>query len=170
LTEFVKQNDLSEGYDDERDTVVADIEALREETSGMDNVVFEGHLAHHLDADFVVVLRCRPDVLEERLVERGENEAKASENAESEALDIVLGETLERHDDDAVYELDTTGEDRTPDEVANEIVEAVENHRSRTGIVDWFDYIEPDTDIDTETSGREIEMDIDVNPNEEDNR
>ena len=48
--------------------------------------VIEGHLSHHLPVDAVIVLRCSPKVLEERLSARGYSEAKTSKNCEWELL------------------------------------------------------------------------------------
>jgi adenylate kinase len=105
-------------------------------------VVLESHLAHLLDVDRVVVLRCRPDVLESRLRERGERDAKARENAESEALDVVLTEAVETHGAERVYEIDTT--DVGAEAVAAEIEAAVAGERDPSaGTVDFTGYLQP---------------------------
>jgi adenylate kinase len=88
----------------------------------------------------VVVLRCRPDVLADRLRERGADEAKAIENAESEALDVILSEAVDRHGLDHVYEIDTT--DRTPADVAADIEAVIAGDREPSaGDVDFTDYL-----------------------------
>ena len=100
----------------------------------------ESHLAHHLEADRVAVLRCHPDELRGRLLERGEPEPKAAENAEAEALDVVLSEAVEAHGLDSVYEIDTT--DRTPDEVAADLEAVLAGDRDpAAGTVDFTDYL-----------------------------
>ncbi|MFC4552512.1 adenylate kinase family protein, partial [Halorussus sp. GCM10023401] len=105
-----------------------------------DGVLVESHLAHHLDADKVVVLRCRPDELERRLTDRGESEAKARENAESEALDVILSEAVDAHGVDRVYEVETT--DRSPEAVAEEIAAVLAGEREPSaGTVDYLDYL-----------------------------
>ena len=48
--------------------------------AAVDGIV-EGHLAHLLPCDRVVVLRCRPDILRERLAPRDYPEEKIAENA-----------------------------------------------------------------------------------------
>lgn len=58
-------------------------------------VLFEGHLSHLLPLDGAWVLRLDPDELRRRLQARGYPAAKVSENAEAEALDIILQEALE---------------------------------------------------------------------------
>jgi adenylate kinase len=111
-------------------------------------VVLESHLAHLLDADRVVVLRCRPDVLATRLRERDVPDPKVRENAESEALDVILTEAVERHGAERVYEIDTT--DCTPEAVAAEIERVVDGDREPSaGAVDFLAYLDSDRDLDS---------------------
>jgi adenylate kinase len=139
LNDAIREHDLWTERDADRDTLVTDLDGVREWLGDWDGLV-ESHLAHHLDADAVVVLRCRPDVLEARLRERGESEAKAKENAESEALDVILSEAVEFHGEESVYEIDTT--DRTPDEVAGEIRAVLNGEREPSaGTVNFIDYL-----------------------------
>lgn len=157
LNDLIREEDLTESVDDERESLVADIDAVRERLAGREDVVIDSHLAHHLPADRVVVLRCDPEVLEERLLNRGESAGKASENAgsaeppralarkarenaESEALDVILSEAVAEHGLDSVYEIDTTN--RTPEEVAREIERVVAGEREPSaGDVDFIDYL-----------------------------
>ena len=166
LNEAVTEEQLWTERDDERDSLVADVDALREwvdehvggageadedgagdasdngddDSNADEVVVLESHLAHLLDADRVVVLRCRPDVLESRLRERGESVEKAQENAESEALDVILSEAVGDHGTENVYEIDTT--DRSPEAVAAEIERVVTGDREPSaGGVDFIDYL-----------------------------
>ncbi|AFK19072.1 adenylate kinase [Haloferax mediterranei ATCC 33500] len=139
LNQLVKDEGLWSERDEDRDTLVVDLDAVRDHLGDWDGIV-DSHLAHHLDADRVVVLRCRPDILESRLLDRDEPEAKARENRESEALDVILGEAVEFHGEDAVYEIDTT--DRDPDAVADEIAAVVAGEREPSaGTVDFIDYL-----------------------------
>jgi adenylate kinase len=139
LNDVIREHDLWTERDADRDTLVTDLDGVREWLGDWEGIV-ESHLAHHLDADKVVVLRCRPDVLEERLRERGEPEAKATENAESEALDVVLSEAVDFHGEEKVYEIDTT--ERTPREVATEIQAVLDGERAPSaGTVDFLDYL-----------------------------
>ncbi|WP_246982309.1 adenylate kinase family protein [Halorientalis marina] len=140
LNDVIEREELTTGRDDERDSLVADLDAVQEWLGDRDGVLVESHLAHHLDADRVVVLRCHPDQLEARLGERGESEASAKENAESEALDVILSEAVERHGLDSVYEIETT--DRSPDAVAAEIERVVDGDREPSaGEVSYVEYL-----------------------------
>jgi len=139
LNDLIREAGLWSDRDDDRDSLVADLDAVREAIGDWSGVA-ESHLAHHLDADRVVVLRCRPAVLEARLRERGADEAKATENAESEALDVILSEAVERHGLDHVYEIDTT--DRTPADVAADIEAVIAGDREPSaGDVDFTGYL-----------------------------
>jgi adenylate kinase len=140
LNEVIKREGLTTGHDEERDTLVADVGALDEWLADREDVLFESHLAHQFDADRVVVLRCRPDKLETRLTDRGESERTASENAESEALDLILSETVNRHGEESVYEIDTT--DRSPEAVAGDIEAVLAGEREPSaGTVSFVEYL-----------------------------
>ncbi|WP_251330102.1 adenylate kinase family protein [Haloplanus pelagicus] len=139
LNDLIREAGLWTERDADRDSLVADLDAVREAVGDWSGVA-ESHLAHHLDADRVVVLRCRPDVLEARLRDRGASEAKAAENAESEALDVILSEAVDRHGADRVFEIDTT--DRTPAAVAADIEAVIAGNREPSaGDVDFLEYL-----------------------------
>lgn len=135
LNDRIKEHGLHTGEDEERGSLVADIEAI-EEHLGEWSGLLDSHLAHQFDADAVIVLRCGPAELEERLTSRGEAEAKAAENAESEALDIVLSEAVRRHGEENVYEIDTTG--RSVEAVTEDVIAVLRGEREpAAGTVDF---------------------------------
>lgn len=75
-----------------------------------EDCIIEGHLAHLLGIDgVVVVLRTHPKELKRRLKEKGFSKKKLEENLEAEALDVCLIESVERYE--GVYEIDTTGKE-----------------------------------------------------------
>ncbi|QLH78568.1 AAA family ATPase [Halosimplex rubrum] len=140
LNDVIHEEEFVVEHDDERDSAVADIEAVADYLDGRDDVLFESHLAHHFDADRVVVLRTHPEELERRLTDRGEPAAKAEENAESEALDVILTEAVERHGEGSVYEVDATEMD--PEAVAGAIEAVVAGERDpQAGTVSFLDYL-----------------------------
>ena len=96
------------GEDEKRDVQIVDVDRWVAEFKPVDGFV-EGHFAHLLPCDRVVVLRCRPDELKARLKQRKYRAAKIRENAEAEALDSCLIETVEEHNPSHIFELDTTG-------------------------------------------------------------
>ncbi|MHC3439056.1 adenylate kinase family protein [Natrialbaceae archaeon A-gly3] len=142
VNEAIEPEKLYTDVDEKRgESKVVDLEALESWLADREDCVIESHLAHHVDADRVAVLRCHPATLEARLLERGESEAKASENAESEALDVILAEAVERHGLESVYEIDTT--DRTPEEVASELEAVIRGEREPSaGEVAFLSYLD----------------------------
>ncbi len=141
LNEVIEDEELYTEIDEDRGSVIVDLEAMAAWLEGRDDVVIESHLAHRFDADRVVVLRCHPDELERRLLERGENEAKAVENAESEALDVILAGAAEEHGLESVYEIDTT--DLEPAAVAAELEAVIRGDcEPSAGTVDFVEYLE----------------------------
>ncbi|SFR48542.1 adenylate kinase family protein [Halorubrum sodomense] len=140
LNDRIKSDDdLWSERDDDRDTLVADLDAVRADLGDWAGVL-DSHLAHRFDVDRVVVLRCHPETIESRLRERGESPETAAENAESEALDVILSEAVAEHGAENVYEVDAT--DCDPEAVADAIRAAVEGEREPSaGTVDFIDYI-----------------------------
>ncbi len=140
LGDVIEREGLVAERDETRGTDVVDVEELIAETRSMDEVVFESHLSHHLPVDRVVVLRCDPAELEARLRSRGEPTGTIEENAESEALDLILSEAVARHGRDAVYEIDTTELDL--DAVVAAVEAAIEGSMEpRAGTVDFTGYL-----------------------------
>lgn len=137
LNEYMRENDI--GEEDENGELEVDLEELREnqpEASEQD-LLIEGHLAHHLDLDYCIVLRTRPDVLRERLEERNYSNEKVNDNVESEKLDLILSQAVQEQQ--KVFELDTT--DFSIQEASRRIMEAVKNREERYGEVDWKSFI-----------------------------
>lgn len=140
LNDLIADADLTVGADSDRETAIADIDAISAHLADREDVLIESHLSHLLSVDRVIVLRCAPRVIEERLSERGEPPATVTENAESEALDVILAEAVDRHGLDSVYEIDTT--DESPEEVARRIEAVVAGDIDpRAGEVDYTDYL-----------------------------
>ncbi|MFB6303813.1 MAG: adenylate kinase family protein [Haloferacaceae archaeon] len=144
LNEVIEREGFWTERDPERGSLVADLEAVESWLADRDPDVVESHLAHLLPVDRVVVLRCHPEELAARLRARGgddaESEASIRENAESEALDVVLGEAVERHGRENVYEVDTTGRD--PEAVVADVRAVLAGDRDPSaGGVDFTDYL-----------------------------
>lgn len=142
LNDVIREEGLSTGTDEERDSLVADLDAVADwlDERWGDGCVIESHLAHYFDADRVVVLRCHPDELARRLHTRGTSEEKANENAQAEALDLILSEAVERHGEERVYEIDTT--EREPGTVARDVEAVLADEREPSaGTVDFTDYL-----------------------------
>lgn len=137
LTEFAKQKKLGEQREEFEVDTEKMVGELQEELNRAEDTVIEGHLSHRFPADFCIVLRCRPDQLEERLEKRDYSQEKVEENVESEALDLILQQAVEEQK--KIIEIDTT--DREPGEVAEKIIEKIENDETGYGNVDWTSYL-----------------------------
>lgn len=100
LNEFARARGLLGERDAARGSSVVDMddlaEALHEALLLLDDdaVAIEGHFAHEMDVHAIVLLRCDPLVLVERLRARGWPEPKVRENVEAEALDVLAAEVL----------------------------------------------------------------------------
>jgi len=140
LGEVIEAEGFYSAVDTDRDSVVADLEALSDWLADREEIIIDSHLAHHFDVDCVIVLRCHPARLERRLSARQASETKIRENAESEALDVILAEAVDRHGRASVYEIDTT--DREPAAVSAEIEAVCRGEREPTvGTVDFTEYL-----------------------------
>jgi adenylate kinase len=110
----------------------------------LDEVFYEGHTSHTLDnLDMVILLRCDPSILKDRLATRNYSEEKINENLEAEALNIIYDEALENITADKIFQLDTTN--RTPQENAKNLVEFMngnikldENFDYSERIMEWY--------------------------------
>lgn len=128
------------GNDEDRDARIIDVDSWSAEFLPVNGFV-EGHLAHLLPCDLIVVLRCRPDVLRKRLSLRKYREEKVRENIDAEALDVCLVETVEEYDPCQILELDTT--DRDVVYCADQIERFVKGEiPSGFGTIDWSSYLE----------------------------
>ena len=128
------------GDDEERDARIIDVDRWAAEFVPVDGFV-EGHIAHLLPCDRIVVLRCRPDVLKTRLSLRKYREEKIRENVDAEALDVCLIEIVEEYDPSRILELDTTVHDVLY--CANQIERFVKGEiPAGFGTIDWSAFLE----------------------------
>lgn len=122
VADYAKDEGFVLEEDEARGSLVIDEEALSEHLATEEwpetPAVLDSHFAHLLPNEAVVVLRCDPLVLADRLRARGWPEAKVRENVEAEALSVVAEEC----DGERVLEVDTTTAD--PKAVAETIEKA----------------------------------------------
>ena len=137
---YAEEHGLFEEYDEEAGSYDVDVEKLNDsilsERFPEEHVFLDGHLSHFVDCDIIIVLRCDPRILSERLKARGYDEKKVLENVQAEVLDVILGESMESSA--KVYEIDCS--EMTPTEIADEIEHIVilgEVNDASPGNVDW---------------------------------
>jgi len=128
------------GDDDERDAQIIDVDRWAAEFVPVEGFV-EGHIAHLLPCDLIVVLRCRPDELKKRLSRRKYQVEKIQENADAEALDVCLIETVEKFSPEQILELDTTA--RNAASCTDQIERFVNKEiPAGFGTIDWSEFLE----------------------------
>ncbi len=143
VNEYAIRERLVLGADRERGVLVLDVEGVREalrrdlrEKSGW-SVVSTAY-PEAVPPEFVrlvVVLRCNPEVLAERLLSRGYPKAKVIENVEAEIVDYCGQSAREHVGSELVLELDTsTGK---PEDVVRVILGALRGEMTRTPPLSW---------------------------------
>jgi adenylate kinase len=153
LNKIVMGEKLYTGKDETRDTYEADMDKLEERVKqviiqipqGMD-IIMEGHLSHFLHADIIIVLRAHPVALRKRLGKRKNYSfSKVKENANAEALDVILVESAERSKN--VFEINTT--DINPLAVVKSVTSIIESvKQGKTpgdflpGKLNWIEQVE----------------------------
>jgi adenylate kinase len=131
------------GYDEKRKSKIVDMRKLKSEVKELEKrqgkIVIEGLFAHEFDADMVIVLRCRPDVLKRRLRKKYKWHTKIAENAEAEMMGIITAEALAKHGRRNVFEIDTTK--RSPKQTAQAIRATIEKRPKAhmAGKIDWME-------------------------------
>lgn len=141
ISDIVRSGRVSTALDEERDSLEVDTDELDEvvrKEYGRGTILV-GHLSHFLSVDLIIVLRCRPSVLAERLRARGWSDVKIRENVEAEGCDVILVEAVESGA--AVAEIDATS--MSAEQVADAIEEVLAGEREKyaAGNVDWSDEV-----------------------------
>lgn len=150
LGDLVKDEGLSSGLDERRETLIGDekriskrVQEIIRQSEGY--IIVEGHFAMHVvaaeDASLAFVLRRNPDELREVLRERGFKESKIAENVAAEVLDVCLFDAVKSYGEKKVCEVDASG--KTIADVVDEIVGILNGRRRcRVGVVDWLTTLE----------------------------
>ena len=148
--ELVKINDLAIsnnlvlGLDEDKGYKIIDVDALNDLLlkiiSEHENLIVEGHLSHLCSgADKLIVLRCRPEILKERLALRNYSSSKINENLEAEALGVCSAESLDIYDNN-VYELDVS--DLAINEAVSILMDVINGQKDLSfGEIDFMDWL-----------------------------
>ena len=110
--------------------------------SGAEACVVDGHLSHYCSIDSVMVLRCNPSTLRERLQDRdGYDSRKIETNVEWELLGGVWSELIQLHPKAKVVEFDTTNKEIPIDSVLDFIQNSAHSEPVESAIEDSIDWI-----------------------------
>ena len=145
VEKLAEENGCLGEIDSEDDSAPVDVHELADKWQCEDaGIVFvDGHLAHLLDVEAIVVLRCNPKVIEERLKQRGYNDNKISANVEWEMVSGVWSEMLEFEIETPCLEIDSS--EKTSQQLCEEILDWIEDgcqslnvEENATGAIDWL--------------------------------
>jgi adenylate kinase len=149
LHRFAQRNNCIVGIDAKRKSQLVDVDLLNscieQKYPTTDLVLFEGHIGHLLGCmDKIVIFRCHPTQLKQRLQQKNWRAKKIKENVEAEILDVILCEAVELHPVDNIFEIDTT--QKTITDVALEIQAIIQSNFEPTnaytiGQIDWSEEI-----------------------------
>ncbi|QQG39400.1 MAG: adenylate kinase family protein [Candidatus Aenigmatarchaeota archaeon] len=132
LNELCEHAGLISGVDRARDAKLVDTNKLKT-LHVSDNAVVDGHLAHYLKADVYVILRANPDVVRQRMEQRGWNPKKVGENVEAELIGVCSVEARELWDN--VMDVDTST--LMPQKAARMIYNWIMRKRFANDPIDW---------------------------------
>ena len=111
ISDFAKEHDCYEGYDEARKTHIVDDDKLLDE---LEPLLYSGAsiIDWHVNdvfperlIDLVVVLRCTNTNLYDRLKARGYHDSKIQENLDAEIMGVVLQDALDSYEQQIVVEL-----------------------------------------------------------------
>lgn len=144
------EESLTEGKDEARGTLVADMPRISKRVAGIIaetecDMVLDGHYATFtVPADKVArvfVLRRNPEELKPILEARGYGGIKLWENLACEVLDVCLSDAINACGEERVCEIDVTG--RRAEDVTVDILQIIEEkRRCFIGAVDWLTFLE----------------------------
>jgi len=146
LAELVKNEGLTSGVDEARDTLIADVEKVSERVQEIirncrEDVIVDGHYAFDVvpteEVHLVFVLRRHPSELKTLMKKRGFRSKKLWENLAAEILDVCLSDAVGACGVDRVCEIDVSG--KSVEEVVEDVVRVLEGDgRCKLGTVDWL--------------------------------
>ena len=131
--------------DEDKGYKIIDIDGLnallRDIISKEENHIVEGHLSHLCSgADKMIILRCRPEILEERLSLRNYSSSKIHENLEAEAMGVCSAEAYEIYNQNNLFELDVS--DLGVDEIVSILLDVIDGEKTLTfGDIDFMDWL-----------------------------
>jgi len=111
VNEIIKKNNLSDGFDKEKDCEIIDTDKLNEVLIKIikesENIVIDSHMSHYLPKEYVdkcIVTKCNLKELQRRLEKRGYSKEKIRENLDAEIFDTCNIEAQEAgHKIEVVY-------------------------------------------------------------------
>jgi adenylate kinase len=142
-------------YDEERETWIINEEKLRKKTlnlikqaktENIEVLIIESHFVDIIPEnwiDLVLILRCEPSILNQRLRERGYKDKKIKENIQSEILGNCVNFFIENDVKKPIYEIDTSK--LSIYQLRDEIIKIVNDREYgkiyKLGQIDWLEQL-----------------------------
>lgn len=146
LNELAFSQNFIVGEDRERKSKILNMKKIdtylkKQYVDSSDLIIVEGlasHLLHSVQK--IIILRCHPRILKQRLQQKQWNQEKIRENVEAELLDIILCESVDLTKEQNIFEIDTTNLSIT--KVVQMILDIIEHDFSvgtkyKIGQIDW---------------------------------
>ena len=150
LNDLALKNQFTIGKDPKRNSHILDLEKINHYINQTypkttHPLIFEGHAAHWLPMmDWIIVLRCHPTTLQQRLHQKHWDTHKIKENVEAETIDLILCEAVDLHHSNNIIELNTTTTppEHTTTTIHTLITNNFSNHTDYCpGSIDWTDIL-----------------------------
>ena len=110
--EFALQERIGE-FDTEENELVVPLEKLEEKLNKFiektKNIIIEGHLLCEIKAnfDFLILLKCNPEILESRLEQRGYKAEKIQDNVFCEGIDYCKKHSKRNYSKEKIIEIES---------------------------------------------------------------
>ncbi|MHA1756126.1 MAG: adenylate kinase family protein [Promethearchaeota archaeon] len=153
LNDLILRKKFYLGYDNTRQTYIADIDKLipylirklkEYKEKGLKYLIIEGHFSEIIPSEYInfaIVLRCHPEILKKRLLRRNYNQKKIIENVQAEILGNCANNLIEKEMNIPIYEFDTSK--RSIEDLAKTIVELINEKgdfdKYKVGHIDWLE-------------------------------
>ncbi|MFX1318672.1 MAG: adenylate kinase family protein [Promethearchaeota archaeon] len=151
LGQVIKEQRFHHGEDPNRDTLIADTAKLqdylvRQFQKAEKQFVVVGHFADLVPKQYLaalIVLRCHPIVLMQRLAARQWSSKKILENIQAEILGTCISDGLAQHSRDRIFEIDTSDSSVEREVAAIEAILAGRGKEYAIGKISWLRILEP---------------------------
>lgn len=148
LKELAETHNFIDSYDKNRESNIIDLDAVEDYLDSTycsdQSIIIESHLSHLLqNVNQVIVLRCHPKIIRDRLLNRKWTWKKIRENIEAEILDIILCEAVDQHGEQNVNEIDTTriSCEEIAHDILNKLLGKPTEHLLEPGSFDWSELL-----------------------------
>lgn len=153
VAKIIIENQLYEGEDKERGSIIVDIPKARDFFSSfllnIEKAVLDTHIVDIFPKRLVgkiIVLRAHPLLILRRGFMRGWSLKKCIENAQAELLGVCLFDAIRLHGEKKVWQVDCTC--RSINDVVLDVVKIIEGKERGRRDIDWLSILEERGELD----------------------